>query len=222
MRFAGRTHQFLRGVLPSDFRSEIFSLVLTAWLRVPNPHGAWLEPRITGLLQLAIIGEQEALYTPDPPFFICEDVKRRDPNTGKERERTDIEIHLRHHYIKGQKPYFIFESKRLNVPYYGNVNSNAFEYVGEEGMGCLLAGGYDSVPNYSGMLAYVMDGNVTKAKQAVEKQIATKSEDLRLGGEPKIHSCAFMPEGSLHGETHHLHTSGNFKIFHLFLSVSSN
>ena len=221
MNSTGKTHQFLGDVLPSDFRAEIFSLVLAAWPRVPNPRGAWLEPRITGLLQAAMIGEQEALYTSDPPFFICEDVKRRDPKTGKEKERTDIEIHLRHHYIKGQKPYFIFESKRLNISRVDVIDSNVHEYVGDGGMGCLFAGGYESVPDYSGMLAYVMDGNAAKAKQAVERQIANKSDELRLRGEAKIHSSMFMPKGSPHGETRHVNDAEEFKLFHIFLSVSS-
>ena len=141
MKFAGMTHQFLGDVLPSDFRAEIFSLVEAAWPNVPSPHDAWLEPRITGLLQQKMIAEQESRYKTDPPFFISEDVKKRDPKTGKEKERSDVEIHLRYHYIKGQKPYFVFESKRLNITYVGVINSNAHEYVGDGGMGCLLAGG---------------------------------------------------------------------------------
>src|SRR5579864_9149812 len=102
MNHAGSAHQFLSDVLPSDFRADIFSLVETAWPRVPKPRDLWLEPRITGLLQQAMIAEQELRYKTDPPFYISEDVKKRDPKTGKERERSDVEIHLRHHYIKGQ------------------------------------------------------------------------------------------------------------------------
>src|SRR5262249_19822067 len=159
---------------------EIFSLVEAAWPKVPNPHGVWLEPRITGLIQQAMITEQEFRYKTDPPFYILEDVKKRDPKTGKEKERTDVEIHLRHHYIKGQRPYFVFESKRLNIIHVGALNSNAYEYVGEGGLGCLLAGAYETVPDYCGMLAYVMDGNIIKAKQAVEKQMANKAKEMRL------------------------------------------
>jgi hypothetical protein len=220
MRFAGTTHQFLGDVLPSDFRAEIFSLVEAAWPKVPSPHNAWLEPRITGLLQRAMIIEQESRYETDPPFHISEDVKKRDPKTGKEKERTDVEIHLRHHYIMGQKPYFVFESKRLNITYVGVVNSNVHEYVGDEGMGCLLAGGYDTVPDYSGMLAYVMDGNIAKAKQFVEIQIGRKSEELRLHGDAKIHFSTLMPKGSPHGETYHTTGTQRSAIFHMFLPLT--
>lgn len=220
MKFAGATHQFLGDVLPSDFRAEIFSLVEAAWLNVPNARDAWLEPRITGLLQQAMITEQEFRYTPDPPFFILEDVKKRDPKTGKEKERTDVEIHLRNHYIKGQKPYFVFESKRLNIIHVGVLNSNAYEYVGEGGMGCLLAGAYESVPDYRGMLAYVMDGNVTKAQQAVEKQLANKFQELRLDGQAKIRPSGLMPNRSPHGETHHKDGTQKHAIFHMFLTVT--
>lgn len=217
MKLIGATHQFLGNVLPDDFRAEIFSLVQAAWPSVPSPRDAWLEPRITGLLKLAMVKTQEVRYEADPPFHISEDAKIRDPKTGKEKERTDVEIHLRHHYIKGQRPYFVFESKRLNVPYGGVPSSNAHEYVGEGGMGCLLAGGYNTVPCYSGMLAYVMDGNIATAKRSVEKQLAAKSRDLRLRGETKIHASDLMPTGGAHGETHHTTGGQASVIFHMFL-----
>lgn len=221
MRFAGKTHDFLGGILPSDFRAEIFNLAEAAWARVPTPRDAWLEPRITGLLQQAMIAEQESRYESDPPFYISEDVKKRDPRTGKEKERSDVEFQLRHHYIRGQKPYFVFESKRLNISYAGVINSNAHEYVGDGGMGCLLAGGYDSVPNYSGMLAFVMDGKVSMAKKAVETQIARKSADLCLDGNAKIHTSEFMPKGSHHGETYHTIASKKRALFHMFFPCRS-
>ncbi|MBE0543416.1 MAG: hypothetical protein IH623_18895 [Verrucomicrobia bacterium] len=217
MRFLGATHKFLGDVLPSDFRAEIFSLVENAWPNVPSPRDAWLEPRITGLLKLAMIAAQEARYEADPPFHISEDTKIRDPKTGKEKERTDAEIHLRHHYIKGQRPYFVFESKRLNVPYGGVPSPNVHEYVGDGGMGCLLAGGYNTVPNYSGMLAFVMDGNIATAKRAVEKQLARRSEELCLRGEAKFQASALMAKGSPHGETHHTSGGRTSIIFHIFL-----
>ncbi len=217
MKLTGKAHDFFGDVLPADFRAEVFNLVEAAWANIPSPRDAWLEPRITGLLKLAMVGTQEARYEADPPFHISEDAKIRDPKTGKEKERTDVEIHLRHHYIKGQRPYFVFESKRLNVPYGGVPSSNAHEYVGEGGMGCLLAGGYNTVPNYSGMLAYVMDGNVTAAKQSVEAQIARKSGELRLRGPAKIHPSTLMPKRSPHGETHHTIGKRGSVIFHIFL-----
>jgi hypothetical protein len=219
MNLAGSPHQFLGDVLPSDFRPEIFSLVEAAWPHVPSPRSAWLEPRITGLLQHAMIAEQESRYKTDPPFYISEDVKKRDPKTGKEKERTDVEIHLRHHYIKGQKPYFVFESKRLNISYGSAVSSNAHEYVGEAGMGCLLAGSYESVPDYSGMLAFVMDGNVVSAKKSVEAQLDRKSGELSLQGESKIQTSKLMPQDSQHGETYHLVASRRRRVFHMLLSV---
>lgn len=172
------------------------------------------------MLQRAMIVEQESRYQTDPPFYILEDVKKRDPKTGKEKERTDVEILLRHHYIKGQKPYFVFESKRLNIAYVDVVNSNVHAYVGDEGMGCLLAGGYDTIPGYSGMLAFVMDGNIETAKKSIESQIGRKSEELRLHGDAKIHSSTLMPKGSLHGETHHAIAMQRRVIFHMFLPLT--
>lgn len=221
MTHSGATHDFFGDVLPDkDFRAEIFSLVEAAWPNVPSPRDAWLEPRITGLLQIAMIEEQESRYDADPPFDVREDIKLRHPISGKEIERLDLGIWLRDHYIKGHKPYFVFEAKRLNVSIGGVVRPEAHEYVGDGGMGCLLAGGYNTVPNYSGMLAYVMDGNVTTAKRAVEKQLANNSTELRLHGNAMIHPSERMPKGNAHGETHHTTGSRPSVLFHMFLAVT--
>ena len=221
MTSVGATHDFLGGVLPDkDFRAEIFSLVEAAWPNVPSPRDAWLEPRITGLLQMAMIQVQESRYDADAPFDVREDIKLRHSTSGKETERLDLGIWLRHHYIKGYKPYFVFEAKRLNVSIGDVLRPEAHEYVGDGGMGCLLIGGYNTVPNHSGMLAYVMDGNVTSAKRSVEKNLANKSGEVRLRGDAKIHPSAWMPKGSPHGETHHTTGSQPAVLFHMFLAVT--
>lgn len=221
MTHSGATHDFLGHVLPDkDFRAEIFSLVEAAWPRVQKIDDLWFEPRITGLLQQALIAEQEFRHGAAGPFFIIEDVKKRNPKTGKEDGRSDLEFHLLSQRIKGQKPNFVFEAKRLNITRVGVCDPNIHEYVGDEGMGCLLEGSYDSLPNQSGMLAYVMDGNITTAKRSVEKHLANKSGEVRLRGDAKIHPSAWMPKGSLHGETHHTTGSQPTILFHMFLAVT--
>ena len=217
MIYTGKTHDFLGDVLPDDdFRADIFSLVDAAWPKVKLPRGKRHEPRITGLLQLAMTELNESRYQDNPPFSIREDVKIRNRKTGKEVERMDLGIWLNQHYIKGDKPFFVFESKKLNI---SEWESNAHEYVSDEGMGHLLEGGYTSSRDKRGMLAYVMDGNVAKAKKSVEKQLANKSEELRLRGEAKIHPSKLMPVGSPHGETHHYDGKQSSIIFHMFLPV---
>lgn len=217
MTCSGKTHDFLDDVLPDqDYRADIFSLVDGAWSKVTLPKGKRHEPRITGLLQLAMKELNESRYRGNPPFSIREDVKIRNPSTGKEVERMDLGIWLNQHYIKGENPYFVFESKKLNI---SEWESNAYEYVSDEGMGHLLAGGYTSKRDYCGMLGFVMDGKVAKAKQALEKQFVNKSEGLQLSGEPKIHSSKLMPAGSPHGETRHVQGAEEFTLFHIFLAV---
>jgi hypothetical protein len=70
------------------------------------------------------------------------------------------------------------------------------------------------------MLAYVMDGNIATAKQSIEAQIGRKSEELLIHGEAKIHSSTLMPEGGLHGETHHKTDAQKSAIFHMFLPAT--
>jgi hypothetical protein len=220
MELIGTSHQFLTDVLRKDYRPEIFEMIEAAWPRVPNPSIAWLEPRITGLLRLALISEQESRYLTDPPFHISEEVKKRDPKTGKEYERTDIEIHLRHHYIKGQKPYFVFESKRLTIPYGDRVKSNADEYVGDGGMGCLYEGRYESVLSFSGMIGYLMNGDMASAKRAIEDVLRQNVAKLHLKPTPQIQASQFVPKNKKLGETHHQREAMSFIIFHIFLPVS--
>jgi hypothetical protein len=218
MQLLGASHQFLTDVLPPDYRPEIFDMVEAAWPHVPNPMLAWLEPRITGLLRVALIAEQESRYMTDPPFHISEEVKKRDPITGIEFERTDVELHLRHHYIKGQKPYFVFESKRLNIPYYNYLKSNADEYVGDEGMGCLFDGRYESVPSFSGMIGFLMNGDAASAKQAIEDILQKNIDRLCLKPTAQIQASQFVFSKQV-GETHHEREGRRFVIFHIFLPV---
>ena len=218
MIYSGATHDFLHDVLPDeDFRADIFSLVDAAWSRVKAPRRKRHEPRITGLLQLAMIELGESRYESNPPFSIREDVKIRHQKTGKEVERMDLGIWLNQHYIKADRPYFVFEAKKLNT---SEWESNAYDYVGPEGMAHLLAGGYQSKRNYRGMLAFVMDGNVPNAKQAVEKQLANKARELNLDGDPKIRPSEKMPRKTPHGETHHKNSVARSVVYHMFLSVA--
>ena len=90
-----------------------------------------------------MIAAQESKYAGDPPFFILEEVKKRDPLTGKEIERSDVEIHLRHFYIIGQKPFFVFESKRLNVPYAAGVEASYTAAAGAYHDQMILVAGHE-------------------------------------------------------------------------------
>lgn len=222
MQYHGATHPFLADVLPVDFRPDIFDLVETAWPTITDPMGAWLEPRITGLLRLAMIKAQEAKYADDPPFFILEEVKKRDLVTGKEIERSDVEIHLRHFYITGQKPFFVFESKRLNVPYAGGITSNAGEYVGDGGMGCLVNGQYQCAPSFAGMLGYVMDGDVGAARTAIDSALPPNAVALCLKAPHSVGTAQLIPAGQLRGETRHQGAAGEYAIFHLLLPLGKS
>jgi len=222
MPYLGALHTFFADVLTSDFRADIFDLVETAWPRITDPTDAWLEPRITGLLRTAMISEQEAKYSRNSPFFILEEVKKRDPISGKEIERSDIEIHLRHFYITGQKPYFVFESKRLNIPYDTGVASNVGEYVGSSGMGCLVNGQYQSAPSLSGMLGYVMNGDVKSARSAIDNALKKNAAVLHLCKCSNLQVPKSIPAGKHRNETLHLGLEGEYAIFHLFLPINKS
>ncbi len=222
MEIIGTPHSFFGQILPVDFRPIIFRLIRSAWDRINRAKNINLETRITGLLVQALIDEQEAQFDGDPPFQIHEEVKIRDRQIGKENNRTDLEIYLRSHYFKGQRPFFIFEAKRLNVKYESGMDSNADKYIGSDGMGCLLTEKYRVVPGFGGMLGYVMDGQSLSARNSVENSMLRSKHDIALVEPPVFRVIG--GEGQCCGwlESRHVVDQSEITVFHIFLEVDCN
>jgi hypothetical protein len=220
MQAGGNAQDFFLDVLPDGFIPEILELVPAAWERMRKPdRNAW-EPRITALLRDAFIAEYEARYADQSlPFFVFHEHQLTDPVTGKELARTDLEIYMRQLKVKGQKPYFVFESKRLNVRFDTGFSSNAAAYVGEEGMMRFVTGKYGDGASFSGMLGYVMDGEVPRARKAVDGAIQREAKRLCLRDPHQIAPSRHMPGQLYNGETRHASGNREFSIYHLFLAM---
>jgi hypothetical protein len=130
------------------------------------------EETITGRLTKAM---QEALEDLDAPlwaanFWAVEEVRVNDGDReGKRRLRIDIEIM---HLVRGTKPRFRFEAKRLR-----DTDSRR-AYVGDDGMGCFLDGRYAATDMDAGMLGYVQDG--TDADHAIALSTAIMNDLVRF------------------------------------------
>jgi hypothetical protein len=217
MQTAGNPDPFLGDVIPNKFVPEILDLVVGAWCRMPRLKPNHLEPRITALLRRACIGEYDQRYREQAsPFIVTSEDQLTDPRTGRQLARTDLEVHVRSLNIPKQRPYFIFEAKRLNTPNRTRIRSNAAEYVGDGGMMCFVTSRYD--PIFCGMLGYVMNGNIGAARAAVAIAIGRMHRRLCLRHPKQLVSSSRLPNDNRYAETYHTSTVGEFTMHHLFLS----
>lgn len=212
MAIGGDARMFV-GFFPDDLIPEILNLVLAAWRKFDKPKSDEKEEPITRRFRLALVGEKNRHAL---PFSIWhESPELPDEKTGEETGRVDIR------FLHGYREdvYFAFECKRLNIDYPSGFQSNAGEYVGDDGMMCFITGKYGKGLKSGGMIGYVMDGKVPKAIQAVQQAILKKGKTLRLRGRTGVGPCSPLPGVKSAKETHHSLPNRDFEIYHLFLAV---
>ena len=97
-------------------------------------------------------------------FQIRTQVVELDPMPGEDLGRMDIVfIPL----VPREDIYFCLESKRLNVVKDGETRAYASEYV-TFGMLRFVTGQYSKAVRHGGMIAYVLDGNLSRAISNIE------------------------------------------------------
>ena len=117
-------------------------------------------------------------------------------------------------------PYFVIESKRLHVRFPSGWQSLISEYVtGHQGMMCFIEGRYASGLASGGMLGYVFDGDIEKARSSVAASIDANHERLSCYAAQRfVPSSVPVRECSVSESVHSL-SRGAFTIYHVFLSV---
>jgi hypothetical protein len=139
--------------------------------------------------------------------------------------RIDIRIdHLQmtnEQLASGRDIYFAFECKRLSVSFSTGWQSLAQDYV-QEGMMRYITEQYAKDLDKSGMLGYVMDGNVEKAMTCVKDAIGKKKQQLCLRHSKPFCSSSIQPQCNEIKETRHNVRNSEFVIHHIFLPVSQN
>ena len=134
------------------------------------------EPAITGLICEQI---EHILDDPNSPqwvddYEIHDDPPVHDPNRkGKNRRRVDLKLASRRFRPRAR---FCFEAKCLNK------TAGVADYLGPEGLGQFISGGYAANDSHAGMLAYVQtdDSDIWCVK--IAKQITTKTHRLAKSG----------------------------------------
>lgn len=119
--------------------------------------------------------------------------------------------------------YFCLECKRLNVTKSGSTRSYATEYV-IHGMMRFITGRYASQVQHSGMLGYVLDGNVAGAIRRVSAAIGKRCEELSMREPCVVLQSSIRTADPLAKETRHSRgpSGGPLAIHHLFLPAATS
>lgn len=146
----------------------------------------------------------------------------RDKLTSKEKDTEEGEVDITVRTGIDPMVFFGFECKRLNVKGKdGVIRSGAGAYVGPEGMGCFLTGKYDGGGFNGGMIGYVLDDDLRRARSSVDDLIFLKRQSLK--SHPPYRLCsakALFSECRGLEQTTHDYEDAKFTIFHLFLPIN--
>jgi len=192
---------------------EILNLIVAAWEQMPSPAPDEREDDITNNLCRVLRQNRTAR---ELTFQIHTQFVELDPMPGEELGRLDIVFVP---LISREDIYFCLECKRLNVIKDGKLRAYASEYV-KFGMLRFITGQYSRAVRHGGMIAYVLDGNISHARNNIETNIQSQHVALCMTAPGE-----FLPSTVLLGddrarETYHqrAHEATLFRIHHLFMA----
>jgi hypothetical protein len=204
----GNVQNWAADLFPTHLIPAILELVLETWDKFKKPNSTENENPISSRFAEKL---RQAKNEADLPFKIRPEVQSIETN-GR------IDILFDYTGTNREEVYFAFECKRLRIPYENRIDSNASQYIGEQGMMCFITGKYSAGLNYGGMIAYVMDGKANEAIIQVEKSMQGNKISLCL-----INNSFFITSSLLNDdkikETNHQLSDRIFTIYHVFLAV---
>ncbi len=173
------------------------------------------EPAITGLLTQAI---EEFLDDPEAPdwtdrFSIQDERHVNDSDReGKRRLRVDIEL-----VSAGPRPRprFQIEAKRLCNP----PKTNLKQYLGGEGLGSFLSGGYAKSHPWAGMIGYLQAETVEQWATWIRTSLEDKSDEHFLVPKTEVLCPQSFDESLPHvyRSDHFQQQNHPIEIHHIFL-----
>ena len=158
---------------------EILGLVIDSWESLPAPAANELENSITNRLCARM---QNAPDRETFPFHIQPQDVILEANSGDELGRTDIAFKP---FAPSDRIYFCLECKRLNVRLLNAPRPRPYfsEYV-RNGMLRFISGQYASAVRHGGMLAFVLDADLSAAMEGVRGNIQIAQVDLGMTSGP--------------------------------------
>ena len=193
----------------------ILDLAVATWEGMPSPNSDDGEDKITTALCRAL---QQNRTARGLMFQICTQVVELEPAAGADAGRMDIVfIPL----VPREDIYFCLEAKRLNVVKNDGSRAYASEYV-TFGMLRFVAGQYSRSVRHGGMVAYVLDGNLSRAISNIEFNIRLHCGALCMERPAALLPSTVMQDARAR-ETHHrrVHDANLFHIHHLFMPRSN-
>jgi hypothetical protein len=196
---------------------DILALVLDTWGTLPTPASNELEDHVTNRLCAAL---QRCPNRQAYPFHIRSQTVILEPDSGNELGRMDIAFLP---FVPSDEIYFCLECKRLNVRGGDGVRAYYAEYV-RFGMLRFVRGQYASAVRNGGMLAYVLNGDVTGAMAGIEGNIRAMHQDLGMDSPGAFDPSSVRPTDERARETRHRRAANPapFLIHHLFVAVDPN
>ena len=196
---------------PSDYVPLIYDLIRESWDSV-REIDLLLEVPITRKLCHQLRQSKNRAQLPfriDPESSVLGD-------DGEETGRLDLRFSHGHN----ENVYFSIECKRLRVILKtGVIAKRSSEYV-KEGMCRYFNGQYAVGLNRGGMLGYVMDGDISKAKVNVAEAIHRHRTELMMAPSSSVKESCIFPEDDRMFDTCHTQPPGErFLIHHLLLAM---
>jgi len=134
------------------------------------------EPAITGLICEQI---EKIFDDPNSPNWVDDYEIHDDPpvhhaqRQGKNRRRVDLKFVSRRFRPRTR---LCFEAKCLNK------TAGVAEYLGNDGLGQFISGGYAAADSHAGMLAYVQSDDNDTWCSKISKKITTKNQRITKDG----------------------------------------
>lgn len=211
MAFAGDNSQWL-GFFRESLIPEVLALILQGWGDMPLVGPDAKEVETTRRLRevLRQIKQLRRL-----PFTIWPESSETNPATGREIGRLDLR------FLHGYREdvYLSFECKRL---YYqddgGKRHANVSAYTGKDGLMCYITQKYGRGLRHGGMIGYVLDGDIPKAKAQINRSMGNHRERLRLLSNPPLQDCAYFPTDNRCAESLHKISDMHMTIYHILLA----
>lgn len=198
---------------------NILELVVETWESMPSPAGNELEDTVSESLCRAL---RQSRNRCDLPFRIDTQLVELDPAAGQDLGRMDIVFSPP---VPREDIYFCLECKRLNVRDHsgGPPRPYFIEYV-RFGMFRFIRGQYANSVRFGGMLAFVLNGDVTTAVSGIEDNIRRMHADLAMNASAGFGASTVRPDDSRVRETVHARLAQihPFVIHHLFMAGDPN
>jgi hypothetical protein len=196
---------------------DILALVIETWEAMPPPAGNELEDPVSESLCRSL---RQSRNSRDLPFRIDTQLVELDPAAGQDQGRMDIVFSPA---VPRENIYFCLECKRINVREETGVRACFVEYV-RFGMFRFVRGQYANSVRHGGMLAFVLNGDVTGAITGVEVNVGNLLSELGMDAPGVFLTSSVRPNDARVRETRHsrAHHHEPFVIHHLFMAGDPN